>query len=74
MFGPREPIDNPLSLWQVFWSVSAAMFGVQKRENWERDFKHGNMMTFFIVGFIWTICFVTILVLAAYVAIDMVQV
>ena len=46
------------TLWQVLGSVLAAMFGVQSERNRVRDFTHGNLATFFIVGLLLTAVFV----------------
>jgi len=43
---------------QIFGSVAAAAFGVQSRENRERDFKKGKFSTFVIGGIIFTVLFV----------------
>ena len=43
---------------QVFSSVLASFFGVQKNVNRERDFKRGRARDFIIVGAILTILFV----------------
>lgn len=52
-------MSNPDSnLWQVFVSVLAAMFGVQTRENLERDFNSKNYKHFIIVGLVMTILLV----------------
>ena len=52
----EEP--GKLSLLQVFGSVLASFFGVQKSVNRERDFSRGRARDFIIVGVILTILFV----------------
>lgn len=54
--------DNPPTRWQVIRSVMAAAIGVQNRKNRERDFKHGDPLTFIIAGLIFTVLFVLTLV------------
>lgn len=54
--------DNPPTRWQVIRSVIAAAIGVQNRKNRERDFKHGDPLTFIIAGLIFTVLFVLTLV------------
>ena len=39
-------------LWAVLLSVLASMFGVQSHSNYERDFKHGRMVSYIIIGVI----------------------
>ncbi len=48
------------TLLQVFTSVLSSFFGVQKRKNLERDFKHGKPSQFIIVGLVLTAAFVLI--------------
>jgi len=43
---------NAPSLWQVVQSVLAALLGVQKNKNYERDFKHGKASQYIIIGLI----------------------
>lgn len=47
-----------LGIWQALGSVLAAGFGVQSNRNRERDFKHGSLLTFVILGLIGTVAFV----------------
>lgn len=47
-----------VTLWQSLGSVLAAGFGVQSNRNRERDFKHGSLRTFVILGLIGTVVFV----------------
>ncbi len=45
-------------LWQVFVSSFRAWFGVQNKDNLERDFTHGSASDFVIVGLIFTLLFI----------------
>lgn len=49
---------NKLGLIQVFSSVLASFFGVQKNETRERDFTHGRARDFIIVGIVLTLAFI----------------
>ena len=49
-------------LWQVAKSVLAAMIGVQKSENYQRDFQYGKPRQYIILGLIFVTLFVLILV------------
>ena len=44
--------------WSVMISTIAAAFGVQSRQNQERDFQHGNIWVFIVSGLIFTVLFV----------------
>ena len=50
------------SLWQVAKSVLAAMLGVQKSENYQRDFQYGKPGQYIIVGLVFVMLFILILV------------
>ncbi len=50
------------SFWAMILSVLAAMFGVQKGKNRERDFTQGNPWIFIIIGIIMTTAFVFLLI------------
>lgn len=50
------------TLLQTVVSVLASFFGVQNRENRERDFKHGKAGRFIVVGLVMTALFVLTLV------------
>jgi len=50
------------SLWDVVKSVAAAMLGVQKNRNYERDFKYGKPWQYVVVGLIAVGLFIGILV------------
>jgi len=43
-------------------SVGAAFFGVQSEKNRERDFKHGKLSHFIIVGVVAVVAFIALLV------------
>ncbi len=49
-------------LWQVAKSVMAAMLGVQKSENYQRDFQYGKPGQYIMVGLIFVALFILILV------------
>ncbi len=46
------------NIFQVFVSVAAAAFGVQSKENRERDFKQGKFSTFVMGGLVFTVLFI----------------
>lgn len=50
------------SFWDVILSVLAAMFGVQKGKNRERDFTKGNPWVFIVIGIVLTTAFVFLLI------------
>ena len=52
---PQKP-----SFWQIMLSTIAAAFGVQSKNNQERDFKHGNIYTYIAAGIIFTLLFITV--------------
>jgi hypothetical protein len=54
--------NQTLSLWQVAKSVLAAMLGVQKSENYQRDFQYGKPSQYIILGLIFVALFILILV------------
>ena len=54
--------NQPPSLWQVAKSVLAAMLGVQKSENYQRDFQYGKPSQYIILGLIFVMLFIHILV------------
>ncbi len=58
-----RPADKGgLSVWQVVKSTLAAAFGVQTPQARERDFRHGNPLTFIVAGIVFTAIFVVVLV------------
>jgi len=46
----------------IILSTFAAAFGVQTDKNRERDFQHGNIMTFISAGIIFTVVLVLVIV------------
>jgi hypothetical protein len=54
--------NQPPSLWQVAKSVLAAMLGVQKSENYKRDFQYGKPSQYIFLGLIFVTLFILILV------------
>ncbi len=54
--------DKKPSFKNTFKSVAAAFFGVQSEKNRAKDFSHGKMSHFIIVGVISTIIFIASLV------------
>ena len=50
------------SFWQMALSVLAAMIGVQKGKNRERDFTKGNPWLFIVIGIVMTTGFVLLLI------------
>ncbi len=50
------------SIWQVAKSVLAAMLGVQKSENYHRDFQYGKPSQYIILGLIFVTLFILILI------------
>ena len=55
-------INQTPSIWQVAKSVLAAMLGVQKSENYQRDFQYGKPGQYIILGLIFVVLFILILV------------
>ena len=47
---------------QVIQSVLAAAIGVQSEENRQRDFEHGSLASYLVVGAIATVLFILVLV------------
>ena len=50
------------TLWQVFTSVTAAMFGVQSQRKREHDFERGTFSDYAIVGGVLAALFVVIVI------------
>ena len=50
------------TLWQVFTSVTAAMFGVQSQRKREYDFERGTFSDYAIVGGVLAVLFVALVV------------
>ena len=47
---------------QIIGSVLAAAFGVQSKENRERDFEHGKPVVFIVAGIVFTVLFVVAMI------------
>ena len=58
---PENESGKPPGLLQVVSSVLAAMVGIQKAKNRERDFTHGKPSHFITVGLIVTVIAVLLL-------------
>jgi hypothetical protein len=56
------PKGKPMSAANIVGSVLSAAFGVQSSRNRERDFSQGSYRQFIIAGLIFTILFITTLV------------
>lgn len=51
MDDPHSPKPaSQLPFWKVVTSVFAAVFGVQRKDNAQRDFAQGKLSTFILVG------------------------
>ena len=50
------------TLWQVFTSVAAAMFGVQSQRKREYDFERGTFSDYAIVGGVISVLFIIIVI------------
>ncbi len=57
---PHNEKKGPTFL-QVIGSVLAAAFGVQSAKNRERDFQHGNAVSFISVGVVATILLILLI-------------
>jgi hypothetical protein len=53
---------KPPTLWQVAKSVLAALLGVQKSENYQRDFQYGKLRQYIILGLVFVTLFILIIV------------
>jgi hypothetical protein len=51
------------SLKQVIQSVLAAAIGVQSNANRQRDFEHGSLSSYLVIGAIATVLFILVLVI-----------
>jgi hypothetical protein len=59
MSQPDDPTRRQgQSLFSVFRSVAASMFGVQSSRQHKEDFRHGKVSTYIAVGLIATVLFV----------------
>jgi hypothetical protein len=59
----NEQKPSKPSFWQIVTSTLAAAFGVQSSKNRERDFTGGNIYIYLFAGAIFTLTFITIIVL-----------
>jgi hypothetical protein len=55
---PKQKESNPISLLTALISVFRAAFGVQKRENMERDLNATNPKVFILAALIFTSLFI----------------
>jgi hypothetical protein len=46
------------SLWNVFKSVAASVFGVQSQQNYKQDFKQESFIPFLLVGIVFVIALI----------------
>jgi hypothetical protein len=56
-----ESKNGKIPFWRVVLSVIQASFGVQSKENRERDFKQGSWVPFVIAALVFTAVFVLVL-------------
>ena len=49
------------STWEVFKSVMASFFGVQKEKTRQRDFTYGKPSQFIIIGLVLTVAFIVVI-------------
>jgi len=54
--------EHKPGFFDIVKSTLWAALGVQNSKNRERDFKHGNIVTFAVAGLIFTVVFITIIV------------
>lgn len=55
--------QETLHFWQMFLSVFQASFGVQNKENKQRDFEKGSVKGFVAAALIFTVLFIMTLVI-----------
>ena len=60
----RENAEQPveLSFWQLLKSTLSAFIGVQSNANRERDFRHGKISQFVLMGLLFGLVFVLTIV------------
>ncbi|HEY0963988.1 MAG TPA: DUF2970 domain-containing protein [Pseudomonadales bacterium] len=56
-----ESKNDKVPFWRVVLSVIQASFGVQSRQNRERDFKQGNWLPYVVAALLFTAIFVLVL-------------
>ncbi|MCZ6471765.1 MAG: DUF2970 domain-containing protein [Gammaproteobacteria bacterium] len=54
--------NTRISFWQLLLSTAAAFIGVQSNANRERDFKHGKISHFIVIGLLFGLVFVCTIV------------
>lgn len=59
--GKAPDLQRRLPFWRMMLSVIQASFGVQSRENKERDFAQGSITGFIVAALVFTVLFVLIL-------------
>lgn len=60
----KEQDEANIPFWRVVLSVIQASFGVQNKENRERDFKQGSLLPYIVAAVLFTAAFiVTLLVI-----------
>lgn len=59
---PQPKPPPPPGLLQIVLSVLAAFFGVQNRQNFERDVRRGKAIHYIVVGLVMTIVLIVALV------------
>lgn len=50
------------SLWDVAKSIFAALLGVQKSSNYERDFQYGKPWQYIILGLVFVVIFILLII------------
>jgi hypothetical protein len=60
---PDSPGQKRPGWYHVIGSVLAAGFGVQSKKNRERDFQHGKPVIFIITGLVFTILFISAVIM-----------
>ncbi|GAB2677483.1 DUF2970 domain-containing protein [Aliiglaciecola sp. 3_MG-2023] len=58
------------SLWGVFKSVAASVFGVQSHQNYEHDFQQKSFVPFLLVGIVFVIALILGLVAVVNIALS----
>jgi uncharacterized membrane protein YidH (DUF202 family) len=56
-----ESKNDKIPFWRVVLSVIQASFGVQSRQNRERDFKQGQWLPYVVAALLFTTVFVLVL-------------
>ena len=58
-----ESKKDSIPFWRVVLSVIQASFGVQNKDNRERDFKQGQVLPFVVAAALFTVAFVVVLLI-----------